>query len=194
MNIHTPIPTNGGWWNDKFGQAWNQQVNMLKSEFGSGIEEVRTPSDYPTDVPIVYVKKDSLLKLLQYMKTDSHFQYVYLADYTATDESDETADTGKPRFELVFNLYAWEQGTRFRVKCRIQEGDEAPTVTGLWKGADWAEREIYDMFGIRFTGHPNLRRILMDYRWVGYPLRKDYPLDGFQLFPDAEAPDPERLK
>ena len=192
MNVHTKVPTNGGWWTEKFGDAWKQQIEMLKSEFSSEIEEIRTPWDYPTDVPIVYVKKASLLKLLEYMKTDSHFAYVYLADLTATDE-EATGNAGR-RFELVYNLYAWEKGARIRVKCRLAEGEEAPSSIGVWKGADWAEREIFDMFGIRFTGHPNLRRILMDYRWVGYPLRKDYPLDGFQLFPDAEAPDPERLK
>lgn len=188
MNIFTKIPTNGGWWLDKYRSTWDQQIHMLKAEFSADIEEIRTPWEYPTDVPIVYVKKAALLRLLEYLKTDSHFAYVFLADLTATDEEVE------PRFELVYNLYAWEKGPRIRVKCRLKEGEEAPTATGIWKGADWAEREVFDMYGIRFTGHPNMRRILMDYRWVGFPLRKDYPLDGFQLFPDAEAPDPERLK
>jgi NADH-quinone oxidoreductase subunit C len=188
MNVNTKIPTNGGWWLDKFGEAWKQQIETVKSKFGGAIEEIRDPWSYPTDVPILYVKKDSLLKVLEFLKTDPAFAYAYLADYTATDEE------VSPRFELVFNLYAMDRGHRIRVKCRLEEGEEAPTCISLWPGADWAEREIFDMFGVRFTDHPNLRRILMDYRWVGYPLRKDYPIDGFQLFPDAEAPDPERLK
>jgi NADH/F420H2 dehydrogenase subunit C len=188
MDVTTKIPTNGGGFLDKHGDTWKQQLETLKSKFQSALEEVRTPWDYPTDVPILFVKKDALIGVLDFLKTDPAFNYGFLADYTATDEETE------PRFELVFNLYNWDQGPRIRVKCRLKEGEDAPTAVGLWKGADWAEREIFDMFGIRFEGHPNLRRILMDYRWVGYPLRKDYPLDGFQLFPDAEAPDVERLK
>jgi NADH-quinone oxidoreductase subunit C len=79
-----------------------------------------------------------------------------------------------------------EKKHRIRVKTRVPEGQDVATASGLWKGADWAEREVYDMFGIKFRGHPDLRRILMDERWVGHPLRKDYPLKGYQLFPEPE--------
>ncbi|MBY0369857.1 NADH-quinone oxidoreductase subunit C [bacterium] len=146
------------------------------------------PGEYPTDVPTIIVKKAQIAELLSFLKTDGECAYNFLADITATDEQAE------PRFEVVYNLCALSSSARIRVKCRVAEGEEVPTATTVWKGADWAEREVYDMYGIRFHAHPNMRRILMDYRWEGYPLRKDYPLDGYQLFPDSEPPDPERLK
>ncbi len=188
MNIFTEIPTNNAQSNTKYGETWKRQIEKVKAQFSAAIEEVRTPWEYPTDVPILFVKKNSLLDLLKFLKTDSDFEYCFLSDITATDEE------ANPRFEVVYNLFARDRGPRIRVKCRVAEGEEVPSAVSVWPGADWAEREVFDMFGIRFTGHPNMRRILMDYRWEGYPLRKDYPLDGYQLFPDAEAPDPERLK
>lgn len=188
MNIHTELATNGGKWKAKYGDDWKRQIELVRAQFGDAIEAVHTPWDYPTDVPIVHVKKARVIELLKFLKTDSACEYTMLADMTATDEQTE------PRFFVVYNLFAREKGHRIRVKTAVAEGDECPTAVSLWKGADWAEREVYDMYGIKFTGHPNMRRILMDYRWEGYPLRKDYPLNGYQLFPDAEAPDPERLK
>ncbi len=188
MNIFTSLRTNRGDWAEKFGPFWTKSIEKLKAKFGTSIEEVRMPGAYPTDVPIVFVNKAQIVEVLSFLKTDTDCGYNFLADYTATDEE------AQPRFELVFNLYNRDQGPRIRVKVKVAEGEESPTCISVWPGCDWAEREIYDMYGIKFTGHPNLRRILMDYRWEGYPLRKDYPLDGYQVFPDSEAPDPERLK
>ncbi len=188
MNIHTELSTNGGDWKSKFGDAWKKQIEKVKAQFGDAIEEVRTPWDYPTDVPIFMVKKQRIVEILKFLRFDPDCEYYFLSDMTATDEEAE------PRFEVIYNLFARDRGPRIRVKCKVAEGEDVPTAISVWKGADWAEREIFDMYGIKFSGHPNLRRILMDYRWEGYPLRKDYPLDGYQLFPDAEPPDPERLK
>jgi NADH-quinone oxidoreductase subunit C len=187
MDILTQVPTIYGDWWERHGALWAEQTEALKQKFGSAILEVRTQPAFPTDVPIVYVEKERIVEVLTHLKNE--LGYDFLADLTATDE--ETV----PRFEIVYNLYAMKaKGPRIRVKTRVGEGEDLPTAVGVWKGADWAEREIYDMFGVKFRGHPNLRRILMDYRWEGFPLRKDYPLDGYQVFPDAEAPDPERLK
>lgn len=98
----------------------------------------------------------------------------YLIDISSVDLLGE-----EPRFALVYELYAFDRGEHLRLKTAVPESDPvAPTVTGVWAGADWHEREIYDMMGIRFRGHPDLRRILM---WDGYPfhpLRKDFPLAG----------------
>jgi NADH-quinone oxidoreductase subunit C len=187
MDIRTRVPTIYGDWWERFGPTWRENVAALQEKFGGSITEVRFPPEYPTDVPIVYVDKESIVPVLTFLR-DS-LGYDFLADITATDEEKS------PRFEVVYNLYAQKKkGPRIRVKTRVGENEDVPSATPVWPGADWAEREVYDMFGVKFRNHPNLRRILMDYRWEGYPLRKDYPLDGYQVFPDAEPPDPERLK
>lgn len=186
-DIRTPIPTNGGDWLSRFGQAWKAQVETLRQKFGEAIEEVRMPSDYPTDVPIVYVRRDSVLEVLRFAKAAEGFGYDFLSDITATDEEID------PRFEMVYNLFSTRGKWRLRLKLRVPEGEEVLSAVSVWPGADWAEREVYDMFGIRFKGHPDLRRILMDVRWEGYPLRKDYPLRGYQVFSEPEEIDPKLL-
>lgn len=188
MDIRTPIPTNGGDWIGKFGESWKVQVAALQQKFGSEIEEVRMPGDYPTDVPIVYVKKDFLIPVFNFAKTDPAFDYGFLSDMTATDEETH------PRFEVIYNLFSSARHYRIRFKVRVGEGEEVPTAIGVWPAANWAEREVYDMFGIKFTDHPDLRRILMDERYVGYPLRKDYPLRGYQVFTTPEPVHPELLE
>ena len=184
----TPIPTNGGDWLRKFGDTWKSQTEKLKQKFDEKIEEIRMPPDYPTDVPIVYVKKDAIAEVLRFLKAEPEFEYAFLADITATDEESE------PRFEVVYNLASPRIGCRIRVKTRVREGEAVPTAVGVWAGANWAEREVYDMFGVKFVGHPDLRRILMDARWKGHPLRKDYPLRGYQIFVEPEKVEKELLE
>ena len=85
----------------------------------------------------------------------------------------------EPRFEVVYHLHSIERNLRLRLKCRVSEsGPELDSVTSVWRGANWYEREVFDMFGIRFRNHPNLKRILMPEDWEGSPLRKDYPVHG----------------
>lgn len=188
MDINTPVPTIYGNDFEKFKDIWKTQIAELQSKFQGAIEEVRFPREYPTDVPIIYVKKESVIALLDHLRTASGFNYIFLADLTATDEEIQ------PRFEVVYNLLSHANMSRIRVKTRVNEGEEVPTATTLWMAANWPEREVYDMFGITFSGHPHMRRILMDDRWVGHPLRKDYPLRGYQLFPDTPPPKPELLE
>lgn len=188
MDVRQPISTHGSDWIIKFGEDWKRQALQLKEKWGEKIEEVRMPPDYPTDVPIIYVKKDSIVEVLQFLKDEATFEYNFLADITATDETTE------PRFEVVYNLFSHSRRSRIRVKVRVREGEEVPTAISVWKGANWAEREIFDMFGVKFKGHPDLRRILMDSRWEGHPLRKDYPLRGYQLFTEPEPVDPSLLE
>jgi len=84
-----------------------------------------------------------------------------------------------PRFEVVYHLLKMPSGTeRLRLRCPLADGEHLPTASDLWKSADWAEREVFDLFGIIFDGHPDLRRIQMPHDWEGHPLRKDYPLRG----------------
>jgi NADH-quinone oxidoreductase subunit C len=98
----------------------------------------------------------------------------YLLDISSVDNFGE-----EPRFEVVYELYAFERGDHLRLKIQVSEDKlEAPTVSDIWRTADWHEREIYDMMGIKFAGHPDLRRILMWEGYPYYPLRKDFPLAG----------------
>ncbi len=84
----------------------------------------------------------------------------------------------EPRFEVVYHLHNMRDNRRLRLKCRLSEGESIPSVTGVWRGADWYEREVWDLFGIRFENHPDLRRILLPEDWTDHPLRKDYPVHG----------------
>ena len=188
MDVRTQVPTNGGWWVDQWSQAWKEQVEKFKARFGAAFEEVRMPVDYPTDVPILYVNKDSIVEALRFLKTEPGFEYDFLSDLTATDEEIE------PRFEVIYNLCSLAHRYRIRVKTRVAENQEVPTAISVWPAANWAEREVFDMFGVKFSGHPDLRRILMDDRWVGHPLRKDYPLKGYQVFPTPMDARPELLE
>jgi NADH-quinone oxidoreductase subunit C len=187
-DVRDPIATNYGDHAQRFAETWTSQIEALKAKFGQAIEEVRTAPSYPTDMPIIYVRRDSLIEVLAHAKSDPAFDYGFLSDLTATDEQAE------PRFEVVYQLYSMSRHNRIRFKVRVPENVDVPTLTGLWAGANWPEREVWDMFGIKFRGHPDLRRILMDERWVGHPLRKDYPLRGYQVFSTAEPVHPELLE
>jgi NADH-quinone oxidoreductase subunit C len=101
-------------------------------------------------------------------------QFDYCSDVTAVDWP---AREG-PRFDLVYCLYSTALRHRVRVKARVRDGETVPSAAGVWAAANWLEREVWDMFGIRFAGHPDLRRILMPEDWQGHPQRKDYPLEG----------------
>jgi NADH-quinone oxidoreductase subunit C len=186
MNIHKAVPTIYGDHLAKFGDAWKSHLEALRTRFGSAIEETRFPGDFPTDVPIVYVHADAIVDVLKFLKGE--LEYGFLSDITATDET-----PGEPRFEVVYHLYAPKK-QRLRLKVRVAEGASVPTACDVWPAANWAEREVWDMFGIRFSGHPDLRRILMDERWQGHPLRKDYPLRGYQIFTEPEPIHEELLK
>jgi NADH-quinone oxidoreductase subunit C len=101
-------------------------------------------------------------------------QFDYLSDLTATDWPARP----EKRFDLVACLYSTPLRHRVRVKARVADGEAAPSVTAVWPAANWLEREVFDMFGITFAGHPNLKRMLMPFDWQGHPQRKDYPLEG----------------
>jgi len=109
-----------------------------------------------------------------FLRDASGCRFDYLSDLTAVDWP------GRPekRFDIVASLYSTILRQRVRVKARAADGEAVPSVTGVWPAANWLEREVYDMFGVTFTGHPNLRRMLMPFDWQGHPQRKDYPLEG----------------
>lgn len=122
------------------------------------------------------VKKDSIVDIARFLKEDEALDFDFLSDLCGVDRvaTDNV-------FEVVYHLYSLKKNHRIRLKVHVPSDDPClSTVTGIWKTADWHERETYDMFGIAFEGHPDLRKILTPEDFEGYPLRKDYPLDGRQ--------------
>ncbi len=122
----------------------------------------------------VIVGLDRLLDVGRFLREVPVAPFDFCSDVTATDWP-ARADR---RFDIVYCLYSTTERQRVRIKTRAGEHDAVPSVTGIWPAANWLEREVYDMFGVRFAGHPDLRRILMPDDWQGHPERKDYPLEG----------------
>jgi NADH-quinone oxidoreductase subunit C len=120
----------------------------------------------------VFIAPSSIVTVCRFLKDELNF--VRLSGITAVDW--HPAD---PRFEVVYLLHSLEKNTRLRLKCWVSESEcEIDSVTGVWRAADWYEREVFDMFGVTFRNHPDLRRILMPNDWEGNPLRRDYPVHG----------------
>ncbi len=127
----------------------------------------------------VMVKKERIQDICRFLHDDPALKMDHLADLTAVDYSTYAGDAG-PRFEVVYNLISTGLRHRIRLKARVPEEDpRIDTVTSIWNTANWHERETYDLMGIVFQGHPDLRRILLPEDWVGHPLRKEYPLKGY---------------
>ncbi|MDZ4761776.1 MAG: NADH-quinone oxidoreductase subunit C [Alphaproteobacteria bacterium] len=118
-------------------------------------------------------RRDHILPLLEFLRDDSQCRFETLVDICAADYPTESE-----RFEVVYHLLSMRLNQRIRVKIRTDEQTPVPSATGIYPAANWNEREAFDMYGVLFTGHPDLRRILTDYGFEGYPLRKDFPLTG----------------
>ena len=119
------------------------------------------------------VRADRIVPVMQFLRDDPLAKFLVLIDLTAVDYPQRAQ-----RFDVVYHLLSMHNNTRIRVKAQLGENDTIPTVTGIYPCADWFEREAFDMYGVVFSGHPDLRRILTDYGFEGYPLRKDFPLTG----------------
>lgn len=129
----------------------------------------------------ITVKKDNLVAICKALRDNAETNYSYLSDVTAVDLLD-IMDDDQPRFEMIYNLYSMGTFQRLRLKAQVDEDDPAiDTVESVWPSANWNEREVYDLFGITFNNHSDLRRILMPDDWVGHPLRKDFPLGGEEV-------------
>ena len=120
------------------------------------------------------VTLSGLVGLVDFLKADSACKFSTLVDITAVDYPERLA-----RFEVVYHLLSMYQNHRIRLKVAVRESDMVPSIVTVHEGANWFEREVFDMFGILFSGHPDLRRILTDYGFRGYPLRKDFPTTGY---------------
>ncbi len=150
-------------------------IDKFKEKFPAGI---LASHDFRGDETIV-VKRESLLEALETLKKDPALDFNFLMDLSAVDYLN--FGEPRPRFEVVYHFYSLSKNHRLRVKVPLEETDTVlPSAIKIWPAADWYEREVWDMFGIRFEGHPNLKRILMYDDFVGHPLRKDYPVNKRQ--------------
>ena len=147
----------------------NQAVEQIKNRFpGAVLEEETSHGDI-----FITVSKESFLDVMRFLHDDEDLKFDLLRDVVGVDYLPR-----KPRFEVVYVLFAVEGLRRLIVKLKVNEDEEVPSVTGIWKTADWPEREVFDLVGIRFSGHPDLRRILTWDNFDGHPLRKDFPVLG----------------
>lgn len=127
------------------------------------------------ETTVVLARRD-LVRICEYLAQDQSLAFTFLSDITAVDRFPI-----EPRFDVNYHLLSMQRRERVRIKIRISGADAVlPSVTGIWPTANWHEREIFDLFGIRFEGHPDLTRILMPDDWEGHPLRKDYPVEGYR--------------
>jgi NADH-quinone oxidoreductase subunit C len=142
-------------------------LRRLKKEFPDSILE---SGEFRGDLTVV-VRTQDIVPVCRFLHDDAELSFNFLSDLTAVDRSGR-----EPRFDVVYQLYSLDRNHRIRLKVKAGETESVPSVTSIWSNANWFEREVFDMFGIGFDGHQDLRRILMPDDWVGHPLRKDFPL------------------
>lgn len=126
------------------------------------------------DELIMRVERQSIVRVLTYLRDSESFHFSQLIDVCGVDYLGR-----EPRFDVVYNLLSLARNRRLRLKVEVEEGMPVPSVTSVYNSANWWEREIFDLYGIPFDDHPDLRRILTDYGFEGHPLRKDFPLTGY---------------
>jgi NADH-quinone oxidoreductase subunit C len=151
-------------------------VALLRERFSEAILDANERLGETTAI----VRADAIVEVCQALRGDPTLQYNFLSTITAVDWLER-----EPRYDVVYQLMSLSSGAVLRLKIQVGDDEhpepEALSVTSVWPAANWYEREVFDLFGIRFAGHPDLRRIEMPDDWVGHPLRKDYPLTGIQL-------------
>ena len=152
-------------------------LERVRARLGASVVETHAQHGDHTAV----VERAALLDTLAFCRDDAELGFDLLMDLTAVDYAKFPGREDGPRFEVVYHLYSVGRNHRVRLKVRVDEDDAVvPTAAGLWPIANWLEREVWDMFGIRFAGHPDLRRLLLYEEFVGHPLRKDYPINRRQ--------------
>ncbi|MBZ5586537.1 MAG: NADH-quinone oxidoreductase subunit C [Acidobacteriia bacterium] len=145
---------------------WDGELaRSVKEQFGDGVKETSTY----VGQNFIVTMPDAAIPVLEYLKAEAEFDY--LVDVTAVDWPKRAE-----RFDLVYIVYSFSRNERVRIKTQIPDGCKPQSAVGVHLTANWLEREVFDMFGIEFAGHPDLRRILMPDEWQGHPLRKDYPI------------------
>ena len=144
-------------------------IDSIKQKFGEAVTEAVATLNQQ----ILRVKRDSLLELCRFLHDNDEFSFDLCADLTALHWPGR--DIGD--FDVVINLFSIAKHRSIRIKVALADGQSCPSVTPIWSGTNWMEREVFDLFGIQFDGHPDLRRILLPEDWPGHPLRKEYPIE-----------------
>ena len=145
----------------------------LEAKFGA---QVTVEGEDQCSSLIVRVDADPLETVMTWLRDDPNMAFDFLSSLTAVDWTER-----EPRFDIVYHLYSISRNHRLTVKCGCADGDGVPSMVDVWPAANWLERETYDLYGTEFLGHPDLRRIFLPEDWEGFPLRKDYPLEGPNL-------------
>lgn len=160
-------------------------ANKTSEFFGDRVEEITLT---PQNELVMRVEREAIVEICTFLRDDVDTAFDFCSYITAVDYS---ALGREPRFDVIYQLYSTTKTHRMRVKAAVSDNDPAiDTVVPVWKTANWLERETFDMFGIIFRDHPDLRRILMPEDWEGYPLRKDFPLGGVKSFYFKRATEP----
>ncbi|MFQ5984131.1 MAG: NADH-quinone oxidoreductase subunit C [Alphaproteobacteria bacterium] len=151
-------------------EAFKELADYVAASLGDAVTDV----SLALGELMVRVKRDDIVPVLTFLRDDTNCQFKCLMDVCGVDYPER-----EERFEVVYNLLSPQHNQRIRVKLSTDEGTPVPSVTGVFRSAGWWEREVWDMYGVYFSDHPDLRRILTDYGFEGHPLRKDFPLTGY---------------
>ena len=151
-----------------------QEIESVADSIRDGIGAIVQDLSVVGDQLVAIVETEEIAKLLVFLRDDVNCQFKQLMDICGVDYPER-----RQRFEVVYNLLSLVHNNRITVKVMIDDKSPVPSVSKIFSSADWWEREIWDLFGIFFSGHPDLRRILTDYGFDGHPLRKDFPLTGY---------------
>lgn len=147
-------------------------VSLIRNKFANTVQEI---IEAVSEVTIV-AKREGLVELMTFLRDEPSLRFNYLSDIGGVD----LGEFASPRFAVAYQLYSLEHNHRLRIKVFLEEDDaHVPTLWNVWKASNWLEREVFDMFGVTFDGHPDLRRILMPADYEGHPLRKDFPIKGY---------------
>ena len=184
--VHVEDPNKPAWEKDPVVPEWQDASSdplaaAVKDEFGDAIESART---FAGDLTF-QVRRDAIAEVAASLKY--RHKFTYLVDVCGADYPKR-----EPRFDVVYHLYSFEANRRVRLRVVTDEATPVPTVCGVWRAANWSEREVYDMYGVTFEGHPDMTRILLWEGFNGYPLRKDFPVEGIDtgsaIYPEYYEP------
>ena len=150
-------------------------LNILEKSINAELSSKISGSEISFGELLFKISVSEIIEVIKFLKLDNRFKFNQLIDIAAIDYPNE-----EKRFELVYLLLSIENNLRIKISVKFETNEKVPSIVQIFPSANWMEREIFDMYGIKFTDHPDLRRILTDYNFKGHPLRKDFPLTGFK--------------